>query len=66
MTDSCAPEVEMSTNKLKRHTSPGTDQHPAELIKIGGMTIPSEIINVLIIFGIRRNCLRSGKFDHST
>jgi hypothetical protein len=28
-------EVEMATEKLKRHKSPGTDQIPAELIKTG-------------------------------
>jgi hypothetical protein len=36
-------EVEMAIEKLKRHKSPGTDQIPAELIKAGGRTIPSEI-----------------------
>jgi len=29
--------------KLKRHKSPGTEQTPAELIKLGGRTICSEI-----------------------
>jgi hypothetical protein len=28
-------EVQMTTDKLKRHKSPGTDQIPAELIKAG-------------------------------
>jgi hypothetical protein len=37
------PEVEMTSEKLKRHKSPGTDQIPAELIKGGGRTIRSEI-----------------------
>jgi hypothetical protein len=36
-------EVEVGTEKLKRHTSPGTDQIPADLIKAGGRTIRSEI-----------------------
>jgi hypothetical protein len=36
-------EVEMATEKLKRHKSPGIDQIPAELIKAGGRTIGSEI-----------------------
>jgi hypothetical protein len=36
-------EVEMPIEKLKRHTSPGIDQIPAELIKAGGRTIRSEI-----------------------
>jgi hypothetical protein len=29
-------EVEMSVEKLKRHKSPGIDQIPAEMIKVGG------------------------------
>jgi hypothetical protein len=36
-------EIEMATEKLKRHKSPGTDQLPAELMKAGGRTIRSEI-----------------------
>jgi hypothetical protein len=36
-------EVEMASEKLKRHKSPGIDQIPAELIKAGGRTIHSEI-----------------------
>jgi len=35
-------EVEMATEKLERHKSPGTDQIPAESIKAGGRTIRSE------------------------
>jgi hypothetical protein len=30
-----AIEVQMATEKLKRHKSPGTDQIPADLIKAG-------------------------------
>jgi hypothetical protein len=36
-------EFEMTIEKLKRHQSPGTDQIPAEFIKAGGRTIPSQI-----------------------
>jgi hypothetical protein len=50
-------EVEMAIEKLKRNKSPGTDQIPAELIKAGGR----RSINLLILFGIRRNCLSSGR-----
>jgi hypothetical protein len=32
-------EFEMAIEKLKRHTSPGIDQVPPELIKAGGRTI---------------------------
>jgi hypothetical protein len=38
-----ASEIEMTIEKLKRHKSPGTDQIPAELIKVRGRTIRSEI-----------------------
>ena len=36
-------ELEMATEKLKRHKSPGIDQIPAELNKAGGRKIRSEI-----------------------
>ena len=32
-------EVEMATEKLKQHKSPGTDRIPTEWIKAGGRTI---------------------------
>jgi hypothetical protein len=35
--------VEMATEKLKGHKSPGTNQIPAELIKAGSKIISSEI-----------------------
>ena len=38
-----ALEVGTATEKLKRHTSPGIDQIPEELIKARGRTICSEI-----------------------
>ena len=43
MPEPSAFEVELATEKLKRHKSPGTDQIPAELIKVGGGTSGSEI-----------------------
>ena len=36
-------EVEMATEILKRHKSPGIDSITAELIKAGGRTFRSEI-----------------------
>ena len=39
-------EVEMATEKIKRHKSPDSDQIPAELIKAGGRTFRSEIHKV--------------------
>jgi len=56
-----ASGVGMAIEKLKRHRSPGIDQISAELIKAGSRTIPSEIHKLLILFGLRRNCLRSGR-----
>jgi len=38
-----ASEVEMVIEKLKGHKSPGTDQIPADVIKVGGRTIRSKI-----------------------
>jgi hypothetical protein len=52
-------EVEVAIENLKWHKLPGIDQIPAELFKARCRTICSEIINLLILFGIRRNCLRS-------
>ena len=53
-----AGEVELVINKLKSHKSPGIDQIPAELIKAGGRKICLEIL-----FGRRRNCLKSGRIQ---
>jgi len=36
-------EGEMAIEKLKIHISPGSEQIPAELVKVGGRTIRSEI-----------------------
>jgi len=43
-----ASEVELATENLKSHKSPGTDQIPAELIKAGGKTIHCEIHKLII------------------
>jgi hypothetical protein len=43
-----ASEVELATEKLKSHKSPGNDQIPAELIKGGGKTIRREIHKLTI------------------
>jgi hypothetical protein len=56
-----ALEVELAIEKLKSHKSPGIDQIPAKLIKAGGRTIRCAIINLSLPFGIRRNCLKSGR-----
>ena len=38
-----ASVVELAVHKLKSHKSPGIDQIPAELIKVGGRTLCLEI-----------------------
>jgi len=53
-------EVELAINKLKSHKSPGIDQIPAELIKAGVEQFAWTFINLLLLFGRRRNCLKSG------
>jgi len=59
--ESSASEVELAIEKLKSHNSPGIDQIPAELIKTGVRQFAVRFINILFLFGIRRNCLRSGR-----
>jgi hypothetical protein len=54
-------EAEVAIENLKTHKSPGTDQIPGEVIKTEGRAILSYIHNFLILFGIRRNCLRNGR-----
>jgi hypothetical protein len=53
-------EVELAIEKLKSHKSPGIDQIPAEWIKARLEKFSMRSIN-LFLFGIRRNCLRSGR-----
>ena len=54
-------EVELASEKLKSHKSPGIDQIPAELIKAGGSTIRGAIYKLIVVIGIGRNCLESGR-----
>ena len=53
-------EVEMAIEKLNKQKSPGTDQIPAEFIKAGVEQFTLRSLNLLILLGIRRNCLRTG------
>jgi len=46
---------------LKQHKSPGIDQILVELIKTGLEQFAMRFIHLLFLFGIRRNCLRSGR-----
>jgi hypothetical protein len=61
-----AREFEMAFEKLKRHKSPSIDQIPAEWLKQLVEHIALRYINLLILFRIRKNCLRSGRVDHCT
>jgi hypothetical protein len=54
-------EFELVTEKLKSYKSPDIDQIPAELIKARVEQFVGRYINSLFLFGIRRNCLRSGR-----
>ena len=56
-----AAEVELAIDTLKRHKSPGIDQIPAELIKAGVEKFAWRFMNLLLLFGRRRNCLKSGR-----
>ena len=58
-------EVEMTIENVKRHKSPGIRQILADLIIAvgwGGREIKFALraMHVLLLFGIRKNCLRSG------
>ena len=55
------PVRELAIDKLKSHKSPGIDQIPAELIKAGVKQFSWRFINLLLLFGRRRNCLKSGR-----
>ena len=59
----CAFEVEIANEKSKRLKPPGIDQIPTELFKAWGKKkiIALRSINLFILFGIWRNCLRSGR-----
>jgi regulator of sirC expression with transglutaminase-like and TPR domain len=54
-------DVEMATEKLKRHESPSNDQIPAELVEVGDRTIHSEIHKLVSSFWSKEELLESGK-----
>ena len=54
-------EFELVIKKLKSHISPGIDQTPAELFKVGVEQFAMRSMNLLFLFVIRRNCLSSGR-----
>jgi len=59
--ESSASDIELAIEKLKSHKPPGIDQIPAEMIKAGVEQFAMRTINLLFLFGIRRNCLRGGR-----
>jgi hypothetical protein len=54
-------EVETAIAKLKNYNSPSSDNILPELIQAGCETLQSEIQNLIILFGVRKNCLSSGR-----
>jgi hypothetical protein len=54
-------EVEIAIPKVKKYKFPGNDQILAELIQAGGAMLLPAIQNSLILCGIRKNCLISGR-----
>jgi hypothetical protein len=52
-------EVEIPIEKLKRDKSRGTDQIPAKLLMQSVEKFAVRSINLLILFGMRKKCLRS-------
>ena len=53
-------EVDLAIENFRSHKSPGIDQILVELRKgVEQFTVRS--INLLFLFGIKRNCLRSGR-----
>ena len=59
--ETSASEVELAIGKLKSHKSSGIDQIPAELSKQGVEQFAWRFINLLLLSGRRRNCLKSGR-----
>jgi hypothetical protein len=53
-------KVEITIAKLKKYKSSGSDKILTELIEARGETLLSEL-HKLILIGIRKNCLTSGK-----
>jgi hypothetical protein len=54
-------EVEIAIANLERDTSSGTEKILAELIQAVSETLHSEVHKPLILFRIRKNCLRCSK-----
>ena len=61
VTEPSAFEFEFAIEMLERHKSPDDVQIPAELFKQEVEKFALRSINLLILFRIRSNCLRSGR-----
>jgi len=57
-----AAEVELAIDKLKRHKSPGIDQITAKLIEAGLEQLSWRFINLFLLFGRSRKCLKCGSY----
>jgi len=55
-------DIGMAIEKLKRYKSSGIDQISAELIKKGAEQFALRSLTLFLLFGLRRNCLRSGRY----
>jgi hypothetical protein len=54
-------EAEFATAKFKRYKSPSTDQILTKVVQAGGKILQLKSISSVILFGIRKNCLISGR-----
>jgi len=61
VTEPSAFEVELAIKNLKSHKSPGIYQILVELTKAEEEKFTKRSPNLIVLFGIKRNCLRSGR-----
>jgi hypothetical protein len=59
--DSSPSEVEIANAKFRKCKLPGSDQIPADVLQAGLKPYYLRSINSLLLFGMRRNCLISGR-----
>ena len=64
LTEPSAFDDELAIENLKIHKSPGIEQILAELTKTEEEQFTKSSLNLIFLFGIRRNCLRSEEFNH--
>ena len=56
-----APEFELAIDKLKSHKSPVIDQYQQNWLKQEVEQFTWRFVNLLLLFGRKRNCLKSGR-----